>query len=91
MEGLMKRLVEPLAEYAAVLRQYYGQFERLFSAVLGERIQFGGPPEKWLMWRAAGCGADPREAELARQGIRVVQYKRDNSGFKFRVGIRPLS
>ena len=86
----MRRLVEQLTAYAAIMQQYYGQFERLFSAVLGERVQFSGPPEKWLMWPAAGSGADRREAELARQGIRVVQYERHDSGFRFRVGIRPL-
>jgi hypothetical protein len=87
----MRRLVEQLTAYAAIMEQYYGQFERLYSAVLGEGIRFSGPPEKWLVWPVAGSGADPREAELARQGIRVVQYERGDSCFKFRIGIRPLS
>jgi hypothetical protein len=87
----MRRLVEQLTEYAAIMEQYYSQFERLYSAALGERIHFSGPPERWLVWPAVRSGADPREAELARQGIRVVQYERDHDGFRFHVGIRPLS
>jgi hypothetical protein len=91
MEGLTTHSVEQLTEYAAVIRQYDGQFERLFSALLGGWVQFSGPPEMWLVWPAAGCGADRREAELARQGIRVVQYERGDGGFGFRIGIRPLA
>jgi hypothetical protein len=87
----MARLVEQLNAYAHLVERYDRQFERLFSAVLGEPIAFSGAPERWLVWPAAGRGADPREAELARQGIRVVQYERDDGGFRLRVGVRPLS
>ena len=85
----MAKLVEQLERYAAIIKQQHKQFERLFSAVLGEQIRFSGPSERWLVWPAAGSGADRREAELARQGIRVVQYSPDGGGYSFHVGTRP--
>ena len=85
----MRRLVEQVQSYASAIDLQKGAFEDLFSAVLGERIRFDGPTERWIVWPQAGSIADPRQEELASEGIRVVGYEQAGQDFTFRVGPRP--
>ena len=85
----MKRLVEQLENYAAVISTYQIYFERLFSALLAEPIRFSMPVEKWLVWPSPKSGPVRRVEELAAQGIRVVDYAEKNNAFTFSIGARP--
>ena len=85
----MRRLVEQVQSYASAIDSQKEAFEGLFSAVLGERIRFAGPTERWVVWPQAGAVADPRQEELAAEGIRVVGYEQAGQDFSFRVGPRP--
>jgi len=67
--------------------EHAGLFSELYGTILGEPVTFDGCTEKWIMWPAAGEERDPREAELAQRGIRVVGYTMgDSAGYRFRVG-----
>lgn len=85
----MAELIKQLAHYQTVIGTYSDHFERLFGAILGKEIHFSGPVEKWLIWPALHTGTDRREQELARQGIRVVQYTQNGHGFDFHIGQYP--
>ena len=82
----LKRLVEQVEGYAALIDEHANQFAALYGAVLGETVQFDGPVEKWIVWPAAGLVRDPREEELAARRIRVVGYEERNDGYTFRIG-----
>ena len=86
---LMKKLVQQVTDYAALVDAHPDLYAQLFSVILKEEIAFTGPCEKWIVWPLAGEEKDPREKELAEEGIRVVGYKRTGWGFKFRVGEAP--
>jgi len=91
----MSRLIEQVTRFAATVDTLQVLFAELVSTVLGEeKIMFGAPCEKWVVWPAAGNAQDPREAELLQHGIRVVGYadvgitqgKPAGEDFAFRVG-----
>lgn len=84
---MLTRLVEQVDGYSALMDAHVESFEKLYAAVLGEPVRFDGPTEKWIVWPAAGDGTDPREAELAERGIRVVGYSEAGGGrCEFMVG-----
>lgn len=84
---LLTRLIEQVNGYALLIDQHARLFEELYGVILGEKVQFDEPAEKWIVWPAAGDERDPRECELAEQGIRVVGYRESSSGeYGFRVG-----
>lgn len=86
-DRMLTRLVEQVEGYSALMNQHADLFAELFGALLGEDIRaFDGPAEKWIVWPAAGSGKDPREDELAANGIRVVSYEEVRGAFTFRVG-----
>jgi hypothetical protein len=82
----MKRLVEQVETYAALVDRHRDQYKRLLGAFCSYPIDLVGPCEKWIVWPMAGKERDPRENELAARGIRVVGYEQDGDGFRFRVG-----
>ncbi len=83
----LTRLVQQVDSYSRLMDEHAGLFGELYGAIVGEPVTFDGPTEKWIMWPAAGEERDPREAELAQRGIRVVGYTTDDSaGYRFRVG-----
>ncbi len=88
-DRVMKRLIEQVTGYASLVDRHVELFRRLFSVLLRENIKLSGPCEKWIIWPQAGKERDPREAELAAQGIRVVGYEPDGLAFRFRVGREP--
>lgn len=83
---MLKRLVEQVEGYAALIDARAEEFARLFSATLGEDVAFDGPCEKWIVWPAAGSGAEPREGELRERGIRVVGYREEGGRYSLTVG-----
>jgi hypothetical protein len=83
---LMTRLAQQVNGYAQLVDTHAHLFAQLFAALLGEDVAFDGAAEKWVVWPAAGPGQDPREAELADQGIRVASYGESDAGYTFRVG-----
>ncbi len=82
----MKRLIEQVTGYAAIIDRHLELFRRLFSVLLRENLKLDGPCEKWIVWPMAGTETDPRGNELAAHGIRIVGYERLEDGFQFRVG-----
>lgn len=82
----MKRLVEQVEGYAAIVDQHIDLYGELFGALLGRQVVLMGPAEKWIVWRAVGDEPDPRAGELAELAIRVVGYREEGVGFKFRTG-----
>ncbi len=84
---MLTRLVEQVEGYSTLMNEHAESFEKLYAAVLGEPVTFDGPTEEWIVWPAAGDGTDPREAELASRGIRVVGYtEAGGERYEFRVG-----
>ena len=89
---LQSKLEQQVKEYSALVHEHRIDFAALFGALLGERIRFDGPPEKWIVWPSAGPGRDPKEDDLAGEGIRVVTYdkhKGRNGAYPLRVGGAP--
>jgi hypothetical protein len=83
----LTRLVEQVDSYSRLMDKHDELFGELYGTILGEQVTFDGLTEKWIKWPTAGKDHDPREAELAQQGIRVVGYTADSSaGYQFRVG-----
>ena len=66
--GLQKRLVEQVHGYAKLVDLHADLFAQLYSALLGERVAFDGPTEKWIVWPAAGEERDVKEAALQAEG-----------------------
>lgn len=56
--------------------------------LLEREVELGAPCEKWIVWPAVQ-GGEPREDELAAEGIRVVGYEEGDDGFVFTVGRAP--
>ena len=84
---MLKRLVEQVEGYAALIDEDQDLFGDLYGALLGRDVAFDAPTEKWIVWPKAGDDVDPREAELRDRGIRVVGYTEDGAGgYGFRVG-----
>jgi hypothetical protein len=83
----LTRLVEQVEGYAKLIDEHADLFAELFGVLLGERVAFDAPAEKWIVWPIAGETKDPREAELAVRRIRVVGYSTNSGGgYSFRVG-----
>ena len=82
----LKRLVEQVVGYARCVNALSTEFEQLYSVILGRTISFSRPAEPWIVWPQAGEAQDPRESELASEGIRVVGYTTTTNGFRFRSG-----
>jgi hypothetical protein len=87
-ERQLTRLRKQVDDYATLIDAHAGLFAQLYGALLGKEISFDGPSEKWIVWPEAGPGKDPREAELAEVGIRVVSYSKVDGAYTFRVGDR---
>jgi hypothetical protein len=85
----LKRLVEQVTGYAALIDAHAHLFAELYGALLGERVVFDAPTEKWIVWPAVGDGPDPRESELAQKGIRCVGYRQSGASYSFTVGRAP--
>lgn len=86
-DRMLKRLVEQVEGYAALIDEHRELFAELYGALLGRQVKFHGPTEKWIVWPASSDSIDPREAELRERGIRVVGYTKDGPGeYGFRVG-----
>jgi hypothetical protein len=84
-DRLLTRLIEQVEGYARLIDDHADLFEELFGALLGEKVKFDAPTEKWIVWPSAGENVDPREDELTDRRIRVVGYTEDG-GCKFRIG-----
>lgn len=83
----MKRLVEQVTRYSALVDEHLALFEELYSAVLGRTVALELPCERWIVWPAVeGHDRDPREDELADLGVRVVAYAETDGSFEFHVG-----
>lgn len=83
----MKRLVEQVTGYAALVEKHLDLFQELYSVVLGREVVLETPCERWIVWpSAARYARDPREDELAKLGIRVVGYVESGDGYELRVG-----
>lgn len=83
----MKRLVEQVTGYAALMDEHADLFGELFSVILGRRVELSGRCERWIVWpHPQGHERDPRETELAALGIRVVGYTEVGGGFGFEIG-----
>lgn len=81
------RLVEQVTGYAKLVEEHLDLFEELCSVILGRHVELVGACERWIVWPAAkGHDRDPREAELADLGIRVVVYTESEHGFELAVG-----
>jgi len=80
----MKRLVEQVTAYSALVDEHLDLFEALYSVVLGRPVSLMSPCERWIVWPAVpGRDRDPREDELAALGVRVVGYAESEGGFEF--------
>ena len=90
-DRMLTRLVEQVDSYAQLVDEHAGLFADLFGALLGEKIEFDAPTEKWIVWPAAGSAPDPREAELGAKGIRVVAYEEREGRYTLRVGRAPAA
>jgi hypothetical protein len=86
-ERALTRLLEQVEGYAHLVDLHAGLFARLFTALLGEPVSFGGPCEKMIVWPSLpGGGTEPRTAELAARGVVAVGYSQNGELFAFRVG-----
>jgi len=80
-ERQLKRLVEQVSAYAALVDRHRKAFSVLFSAVLGAPLQLEGPTEKWIVWPPRPTGGEPHAEPLAAQGIGVLTYERVGAGY----------
>ena len=88
----LTRLVQQVSAYSDLINTHATLFSELYGALLGEPIQFNGPAEKWIIWPGRGLTRDPREDELAAQGIRTVGYTlAPDARYAFRVGRAPTA
>ena len=88
-ERQLKRLVEQVTDYAALVDRHADLFAELCAATFGAPAGTVAPCEKWVVWPVKGEALDPKEGELAAAGIRVVGYEQTNGGYNFRVGESP--
>lgn len=86
-ERQLKRLTEQVESYALLVEEQLAGFEALASALLAQDARLVCPCERWIVWPDARPGEpDPREAELAQLGIRVVTYLAEGGVFRLRAG-----
>ncbi len=81
----LKRPVDQVDGYAAIVEKHLDLVGELAGVVLGHDVALVAPCEKWIVWPPAPSG-EPRENELAKAGIRVANYEEVDGGFVFRVG-----
>ncbi len=84
-----KRLIEQVESYSVIIDNHADLYAQLYSALLGRKVRFVGPCEKWIVWPLAGKDKDPQEESFAELGVRVVGYEKEKNGFSFRVGKAP--
>lgn len=85
----MKRLVEQVTSYSALVEDHLDLFGELYSVILGSEVSLEAPCQRWIVWPAVnGHDRDPREDQLAELGIRVVGYAEAEGEFGFRTGRR---
>lgn len=83
----MKEIVGQVEDYSEIVDRYQAEFAALFSALVGHPVVLSGSCEKWIVWpMPRGHKRDPREDELADEGIRVVSYVAAGKGYSFTVG-----
>lgn len=80
----LKRLLTQVNAYAAVVQAHVELFAELFSVVLDQDVQLERECEKWIVWPALPSGVEPRETELAEEGVRIVSYSESENGFALR-------
>lgn len=90
-DRMLTRLVEQVTAYATLIDEHSALFAELFGALLGERIKFDAPTEKWIVWPGPVSGPDTRESELGAKGIRVVAYEERGGHYTVRVGPAPAA
>jgi hypothetical protein len=83
---MLSRLVEQVERYAKLIDTHADLFARLSSELLGTKVKFDAPTEKWIVWPGPVDERDPREAELATRGIRLVTYTLRGEEYRLRVG-----
>lgn len=88
-ERQLKRLIEQVTTYAALVDDHADLFAELCAALFAAPSGIVRPCEKWIVWPMAGNDRDPREDELAAAGVRAVGYAGTSNGFAFRVGKAP--
>jgi len=82
-ERAMKRLVEQVSAFAALVDEHREAFQSLASALLETDIELEGPCERWIIWPAPASGRrEPRTQELAEVDIRVVNYSDGPTGLE---------
>jgi hypothetical protein len=83
---MLSRLVEQVESYAKLIDTHADLFARLYSELLGTKVQFDAPTEKWIVWPGPVDEREPRETELATRGIRTVTYAQRGEEYRLRVG-----
>ncbi|MCP4602401.1 MAG: hypothetical protein GY847_18110 [Proteobacteria bacterium] len=81
-----KRLVEQVESYSKLIDLHSDLYAELYSALLNKPVRFVQPCEKWIVWPMTKKEKDPQEDDLAKKGIRVVGYKKQDNGFTFSIG-----
>ena len=82
-ERAMKRPVEQVSAFAALVDEHREAFQSLASALLETDIELEGPCERWIIWPAPASGRrEPRTQELAEVDIRVVNYSDGPTGLE---------
>jgi hypothetical protein len=84
----LTELVRQVTGYAALIDAHADLFAELYGALLGERVVFDGPTEKWIVWPPPPSGRSRRNPELAANAIRVVVYREEAGSYEFNVGSR---
>ncbi len=87
----LKRLKAQVESYSALFNTHADLFAELFSELLGEKIAFDRPCEKWIVWPVPEAmsvqAKDPQEDKLRTECIRCVTYAEPSEGiYEFRVG-----
>ena len=85
-----KRLIEQIDNYAPVIDANQRNYSKLFSALLGKKIELVAPCEKWIVWPAAWDtgdpkwnAKDPRTDEFREIGIGTIAYTKDKNSYSF--------
>jgi hypothetical protein len=84
----LKRITAQL-EYGSLMNEHAELFATSYSAMLGEKVVFDGPVEKWIIWPRPKRTTDRRTAELAASGIQVFGYSEHEGSYDFRVDMLP--
>lgn len=82
----LTELMGQVQSFAPLIDKHADLFAELYSVLLGRKVAFDSPTEKWIVWPTAGDATDPRERELRERDIRVVGYEAKDGRYRFRVG-----